>query len=75
MATIKYKGFTIDTELGDDQRVDITITKTLRSEEYIDSIGAAEHEGLIKEIQIPIEVINKAYDLDLDLFIVTGKKA
>jgi hypothetical protein len=69
MKTIKYKGFTIEAELGDDPRVDITITKTIRGEEYIGSIGAAENEGLInhdwtKQIQVPIEVINKAYDLE-----------
>lgn len=72
MTSIKYKGFTIDAELGDDSRVDITITKTIRGEEYIGSIGAAEHEGLsnhdwTKQIQVPISVINKAYDLESSL--------
>lgn len=72
MTTINYKGFTIDAELGDDPRIDITITKNIRGEEYIGSIGAAEHEGLsnhdwTKQIQVPIEVINKAYDLESSL--------
>jgi hypothetical protein len=72
MTTINYKGFTIDAELGDDPRVDITITKTIRGEEYIGSVGAAEHEGLsnhdwTKQIQVPVAVIKKAYDLESSL--------
>lgn len=70
MTTIK--GFTIDAELGEDPQVDITITKTIRGEEYIGSIGAAEHEGLsnydwTKQIQVPIEVLDKAYKLETAL--------
>lgn len=72
MTTINYKRFTIDAELGDDPRVDITITKTVRGEQYIGSIGAAEHEGLsnhdwTKQIQVPIEVLDKAYELETSL--------
>ena len=72
MTTINYKGFTIDAELGDDPRVDITITKTIRGKEYIGSIGAAEHEGLsnhdwTKQIQVPIKVLDKAYELETSL--------
>jgi len=72
MTTINYKGFTIDAELGEDPQVDITITKTIRGEEYIASIGAAEHEGLsnydwTKQIQVPIEVLDKAYELETSL--------
>jgi len=72
MTTINYKGFTIDAELGEDPRVDITITKTVRGERYIGSIGAAEHEGLsnhdwTNQIQVPIKVLNKAYELETSL--------
>jgi len=72
MTTINYKGFTIDAELGDDPRVDITITKTVRGEEYFGSIGAAKHESLsnhdwTNQIQVPIAVINKAYELETSL--------
>ena len=72
MTTINYKGFTIDAELGDDPRVDITITKNINGEEYFGSIGAAEHEGLsnhdwTKQIQVPVAVLNKAYDLESSL--------
>ena len=68
MKTIKHKGFTIEAELGDDPKVDITITKG----EYWGSIGAAEHEGLsnsdgTKQIQVPVEVLDKAYDLEESL--------
>jgi len=72
MKTIKYKGFTIDAEFGEDPQVDITITKTVRGEEYIASIGAAEHEGLsnydwTKQIRVPVEVLDKAYELEESL--------
>jgi len=68
MKMIKHKGFTIEAELGDDPKVDITITKG----EYWGSIGAAEHEGLsnsdwTKQIQVPVEVLDKAYDLEESL--------
>jgi len=68
MKKIKYKGFTIEAELGDDPKVDITITKG----EYWGSIGAAENEGLTnrdwtKQIQVPTEVLDKAYDLEESL--------
>jgi len=72
MTTINYKSFTIDAELGADPQVDITITKIIRGEEYTASIGAAEHEGLsnydwTKQIQVPIEVLDKAYKLETAL--------
>ena len=72
MKTIKHKGFTIEAELGEDPQVDITIIKTIRGEEYIASIGAAEHEGLsnydwTKQIRVPVEVLDKAYELEESL--------
>jgi len=64
---IKHKGFTIEAELGDDPKVDITITKG----KYWGSIGAAEHEGLSDEngqtIRVPVSVIDRAYDLEESL--------
>ena len=65
--SIKHKGFTIEAELGEDPKVDITITKG----KFWGSIGAAEHEGLSDEngqtIKVPVSVINKAYDLEESL--------
>ena len=67
MKTIKHKGFTIEAELGEDPKVDITITKG----EYWGSIGAAEFEGLSNAdgdtIRVPVSVIDKAYDLEESL--------
>jgi hypothetical protein len=72
MKTIKYKGFTIEAELGDDPKVDVTISKTIDGKLYFGSIGAAEHEGLTNEvwtdhIQVPVSVLDKAYDLEESL--------
>jgi len=69
MKTIKYKGFTIEAELGDDPQVDVTISKTVNGKLYFGSIGAAENEGLSNEdwtnhIQVPVSVIDRAYDLE-----------
>jgi len=64
MKTITHKGFTIEAELGDDPKVNITITKG----EYWGSIGAAEFEGLSNTdgdtIRVPVSVIDRAYDLE-----------
>lgn len=64
MKTIKHKGFTIEAELGDDPKVDITITKG----KFWGSIGASEHEGLSNDdgdtIRVPVSVIDKAYELE-----------
>jgi len=64
MKTITHKGFTIEAELGDDPKVNITITKG----EYWGSIGAAEFEGLSNAdgdtIRVPVSVIDRAYDLE-----------
>ena len=70
--TIKHKGFTIEAELieaelGEDPKVDITITKG----KFWGSIGASEHEGLSNDdgdtIRVPVSVIDKAYDLEESL--------
>ena len=65
--TIKHKGFTIEAELGEDPKVDITITKG----KFWGSIGAAEFEGLSNDdgdtIRVPVSVIDKAYDLEESL--------
>ena len=67
MKTIKHKGFTIEAELGDDPKVDVTITKG----KFWGSIGASEYEGLSNEdgdtIQVPVSVIDKAYELEESL--------
>jgi hypothetical protein len=72
MKTIKYKGFTIEAELGDDPKVDVTISKTINGKFYYGSIGAAEHEGLTNEdwtdqLYVPISVLEKAYNLEESL--------
>jgi len=72
MKTIKYKGFTIEAELGDDPKVDVTISKTIDGKFYYGSIGAAENEGLTNEectdqLYVPISVLDKAYDLEESL--------
>jgi hypothetical protein len=69
---IKYKGYTIDAELGDDPKVDVTISCTRRGREYWGSIGCAEHEGLsdkdgLNTIQVPTDVIDRACDLEEEL--------
>lgn len=65
--TIKHKGFTIEAELGEDPKVEITITKG----KFWGSIGASEHEGLSNDdgdtIQVPVSVIDKAYELEESL--------
>lgn len=67
MKTIKHKGFTIEAELGEDPKVDITITKG----EYWGSIGAAEDIGLSNDdghtIRVPVSVVDKAYELEESL--------
>ena len=67
MKTIKHKGFTIEAELGEDPKIDITITKG----NFWGSIGAAEFEGLSNEdgdtIRVPLSVIDKAYELEESL--------
>lgn len=67
MKTIKYKGFTIEAELGEDPKVEITITKG----NFWGSIGSAEFEGLSNEdgyiITVPVSVIDKAYELEESL--------
>ena len=67
MTTITHKGFTIEAELGEDPKVNITITKG----KFWGSIGAAEHEGLSDDdgdtIRVPVSVIDKAYDLEESL--------
>jgi hypothetical protein len=69
MKTIKHKGFTIEAELGEDPKIDITITKG----KFWGSIGSAEFEGLSNKdgytIRVPASVIDKAYDLENELFI------
>ena len=69
MKTITHKGFTIEAELGDDPKVDVTITKG----KYWGSIGAAEFEGLSdaegNTISVPVSVIDKAYDLEESLLL------
>lgn len=64
MKTIKHKGFIIEAELGEDPKVDITITKG----DYWGSIGAAEFEGLSNDdgdtIRVPVSVIDLAYELE-----------
>ena len=64
---IKHKGFTIEAELGDDPKVDITITKG----NFWGSIGASEYEGLSDEngntIKVPVSVIDRAYELEESL--------
>jgi hypothetical protein len=72
MKTIKYKGFTIEAELGDDPKVDVTISKTINGTFYCGSIGAAENEGLMSEdwtdqLYVPASVLEKAYDLEESL--------
>ena len=67
MKTIKHKGFTIEAELGDDPKVDITIMKG----KFWGSIGNAEFEGLSNKdgdtIKVPVGVIDKAYELEESL--------
>ena len=67
MKTIKHKGFTIEAELGEDPKIDITITRG----NFWGSIGAAEFEGLSNEdgdtIRVPLSVIDKAYELEESL--------
>ena len=67
MKTIKHKGFTIEAELGEDPKIDITITKG----KFWGSIGAAEFEALSNEdgytIRVPVSVIDKAYELEESL--------
>lgn len=62
---IKHKDFHIESEItNSDPAVDTTISKG----GYFGSIGAAEHEGLSDKdgntIRVPQSVINKAYDLE-----------
>lgn len=67
MKTITHKGFTIEATLGDDPKVDITITKG----KFWGSIGASEDIGLSNDdgdtIHVPTSVIDKAYDLEESL--------
>ena len=67
MKKITHKGFTIEAELGDDPKVDVTITKG----DYWGSIGAAEFEGLSNNdgdtIRVPVSVIDRAYELEESL--------
>ena len=67
MKTIQHKGFTIEAELGEDPKIDITITKG----RFWGSIGAAEFEGLINDegdtLRVPVSVIEKAYALEESL--------
>jgi hypothetical protein len=72
MKTIKYKGFTIEAETGTDPQIDVTISKTINGKLYSGSIGCAESEGLCNEdwthhIQVPVNVLEKAYDLEESL--------
>jgi hypothetical protein len=67
MKKITHKGFTIEAELGDDPKVDITITKG----NFWGSIGVAEFEGLSNDdgdtVRVPVSVIDMAYDLEESL--------
>lgn len=67
MKTIKHRGFTIEAELGEDPKIDITITKG----QFWGSIGSAEFEGLSNKdgytIMVPISVLEKAYELEESL--------
>lgn len=71
MKTITHKGFTIEAELGDDPKVDITISKTIDGKLYFGSIGAAEFEGLSNDggetIRVPVSVIDRAYEVEESL--------
>ena len=73
MKKIQYKGFTIEAETGEDPQVDVTISKTVNGTLYYGSIGLAENEGLCNEdwtryIKVPVNVLDKAYDLEESLF-------
>jgi len=62
---ITYKNYTIETEItNSDPAVETTISKG----KYYGSIGSAEFEGISdmdgNTIQVPVAVINKAYDLE-----------
>ena len=75
----QYKGFVIETELGDDPKVDTTISTVRNGIEYYGSIGCAEHEGLSDSawhntLQVPVDVINRAYDLEDELLEEKGDR-